>query len=551
MSRVGDRLVATGVLSGEALARARAVATQSDERLGIVLSRLGLVRDHELRDALADELDLTAVTTEDLPDAPPHLDTLGLRFLTAAGALPLVERPDGLHLAMTDPTDSATLDAIAMRVGLPVVPRPAAAADVEAALDRLTRAAKAEADLTTQHVGSETAADVARLRDLASETPVIQFVNQLIRRAVESRASDIHLEPTTTGLTVRQRIDGALTPVDPPSPDLRAAIVSRIKIMAELNIAEQRLPQDGRIKIVVAGRDIDLRVATLPTLYGEAVVLRLLDRSGLVLDFAGLGLSTASIAAIDPLLARPNGMFLVTGPTGSGKTTTLYAALAQLNRPDTKIITVEDPVEYQIDGITQVQVKPQIGLEFANVIRAILRNNPNIVMIGELRDAETAAVAVQAALTGHLVMATLHTNSASAAINRLRDMGVEDYLITATVIGVMAQRLVRTLCVTCKVPEDPSSVAQILGMPGDGFCAPVGCSACGQTGFRGRTGVHEVMAVDPDIRAATLARADEREIERLAQGAGMIPMREDGIAKAAAGQVALSEVLLAASLQAD
>ena len=530
-------LAENGVLGEEALARGRAVSEQSREPLHIVLSRLGLVEDTALRDGFCAVMHLHPALASDLRTVAPIADSLGYRFLSTARALPVAASEDTIDLAMADPTDRASIDAIALKTGCAITIRPAAASEIEAALDRCVRAAAEESADALPDLGHGTDADIARLRDQASETPVIQLVNQMIRRAVDARASDIHLEPGPAGLTIRQRVDGALMAMVPPPSDLATAVISRIKIMAGLNIAEQRLPQDGRIRITAAGREIDLRVATLPTFRGEAVVLRLLDRSGLVLDFAGLGFSETSIAAIEPLLNRPNGMFLVTGPTGSGKTTTLYAALSRLNRPETKIITVEDPVEYQLDGVTQVQVRPQIGLGFAEVIRAILRNNPNIVMIGEIRDPETASIAVQAALTGHLVLATLHTNSAVAAINRLRDMGVEDYLIGATVIGVMAQRLVRRLCPDCSVPEDPG--------PGfDGaFRAPNGCDTCHGTGFRGRMGVHEILTVTPEIRSAVLSRASETEIERLATESGMVSLRDDGIAKAASGAASLAEVL--------
>ena len=540
LGRLTGWLCDHGLLGQDQVARASAVASESGERIDRVLSRLGLARDQDLRDGFAAVLGLEPIEARAFPPEPPLIEALGLRFLTAACLLPNALHDGTLYIATADPLDQATLDAVALKTGYQVIACPAIASDIEAALERHKREADPAGPTTVE---TDTAADIARLRDQASETPVIQLVNQLIRRAVEARASDIHIEPDATGLRIRQRIDGRLREVDSPPPSLRAAIISRLKIMAQLNIAEQRLPQDGRIQIVIAGRDIDLRVATLPTLHGESVVLRLLDRSGLVLDFPGLGFAPEATARLETLLAQPNGMFLVTGPTGSGKTTTLYAALERLNAPDTKIITVEDPVEYQLAGVTQVQVKPQIGLGFAEIIRAILRNNPNIVMIGEIRDRETAEIAVQAALTGHLVLATLHTNSAAAAINRLRDMGVEDYLITATVIGVMAQRLVRRLCPTCRKPEEPALVRRVFGEAISGFCAATGCPDCGGSGYRGRTGVHEVLIVDEAIRAAILDRADQREIERRATTDGMIAMREDGLAKAARGEVSLAEVL--------
>ncbi len=553
-SKFGDFLIDRGLLDNSAVDRARRLSGEGGDPLHVLLPKLGLISERDLAEALAEHLSLPFVSASEFPDVAILEEKLSPRFLRESRVLPMSLGAEGLVLAMANPLDEYARDALRLTSGCELLLCIAEPSEIEAAVERLYgqgSAGSGQVEEVGEGGDEGLDLDVERLKDLASEAPVIRMVNALIDRAVESRASDIHIEAFETRTRVRYRIDGVLQEVDPPPNRFRAALVSRIKIMAKLNIAERRLPQDGRIKLAIRGIPIDLRVSTVPTMHGEGVVLRVLDRQGVKLDFGALGVAGKNLETYLEILAQPHGIFLVTGPTGSGKTTTLYAALAQLNRPDKKIITVEDPVEYQIDGITQVQVKPQIGLEFASVIRAILRNNPNIVMIGEIRDSETAAVAVQAALTGHLVLATLHTNSAAAAINRLRDMGVEDYLITATVIGVMAQRLVRTLCETCKAPEDASAVAQILDKPGDGFCVPVGCSTCGHTGFRGRTGVHEVLAVDSDIRSATLDRADEREIERLARGAGMIPMREDGIAKAAAGQVALSEVLLAASLQAD
>lgn len=540
---LGNRLCAKGVLEPAQLARAKRVAEETNERLDLILCRLGIVHEALIADTLAEIMALPRIEVDAFPEEPLYPDKLNIRFLKSTGMLAVSEDTEAVDFAITDPFDRTAADALARRLGKPIRLHLATASEVEAALDQLY--ATGEADTGVTDIGTEdTAADVARLKDLASEAPVIRIVNALIRQAVEVKASDIHIEPFQQRLRVRLRIDGRLGEIEAPPAELRAAVISRLKIMAKLNIAEQRMPQDGRIQIAVAGREIDLRVATVPTLQGEGVVLRLLDRSGLVLSFEGLGFDQAARDAFLPLIERPNGILLVTGPTGSGKTTTLYAALSHINTPARKIITIEDPVEYQLAGITQIQVKSQIGLSFAHGLRSILRQDPDVIMIGEIRDTETAQIAVQAALTGHLVLATLHTNSAAAAINRLRDMGVEDYLITATLQGVLAQRLVRRLCPDCAVPADPAGLARILpDRDPQGFREPVGCAKCRNSGFRGRTGLVEVLAVTQPIRHAILNRTDLTEIEACAQSQGMRMMRDHGVEKAASGETALTEVL--------
>ena len=542
---LGAKLCERGKLDEVQLARAQRVASETGDRLEVILSNLGMVEERDIADTLAEVIRLPRVTAERFPETALLADRLNIRFLKSSRILPIDETQSAVDFAVADPFDKTIPAALEHRLGKTVRCLLATASEIDAALDRLY-----SGDMDDQGVISgtgledDTAADVARLKDLASEAPVIRIVNALIRRAVEMKASDIHIEPHEQAIRVRLRIDGRLVDTDPPPGDLRAAIISRIKIMAKLNIAEQRLPQDGRIQIAVAGREIDLRVATVPTLYGEGVVLRLLDRSGLVLDFEGLGFDQTALDAFVPLIERPNGIVLVTGPTGSGKTTTLYAALSQINTPDRKVITIEDPVEYQLPGITQIQVKSQIGLTFAHGLRSILRQDPDVIMIGEIRDAETAQIAVQASLTGHLVFATLHTNSAASAINRLRDMGVEDYLISATLIGVLAQRLVRRMCPDCASPADPLSIARMApGIETDGFLQPGACPKCRQTGFRGRTGLVEVLPVTDPIRRAILERSDMATIERMAQEDGMRSMRQHGCEKAGRGETALTEVL--------
>ncbi|MBV9509544.1 MAG: type II/IV secretion system protein, partial [Caulobacteraceae bacterium] len=386
-------------------------------------------------------------------------------------------------------------------------------------------------------------ADLERLADLASDAPAIRAVNRLITAAVEARASDIHLEPTEAALQVRFRIDGALADQASLPGAMKAAAVSRIKVMAGLNIAERRLPQDGRARLTVRGHDVDLRIATSPTIYGEGVVLRLLDRSRLSLDLDALGFAGPVRKQFHDVLARPHGILLVTGPTGSGKTTTLYAALSTLNAPDRKLLTIEDPIEYRLARVNQTQVAPGIGLTFAAALRSFLRQDPDIIMVGEVRDLDTAQVAIQAALTGHMILSTLHTNSAAAAVTRLIDMGVEPFLITSTLNAVLGQRLVRRLCEHCRRPCDGQAGRSLRG---DGF--PVGwkasgCPQCQGAGFHGRTAILELLKVDETIAQLILRRAHSQEIEAAAVAQGMKTMLQDGAEKVAAGWTTMEEIL--------
>jgi len=372
-------------------------------------------------------------------------------------------------------------------------------------------------------------------------------VHDLVTRAVEAQASDIHVEPREDSVRVRYRIDGVLTTVETLPLALRAAVTSRIKIMAHLNIAERRLPQDGRVKATVRGKPIDLRISTMPTMLGESVVLRILDRSSVQLDFAPLGFHGPALDRLVELLTQPNGIVLVTGPTGSGKTTTLYTALNLLNRAESKLFTVEDPIEYQLAGINQIQVQPRIGLTFAHALRSILRQDPDIIMVGEIRDLETAQMAIQASLTGHLVLSTLHTNSAAASITRLVDMGVDDYLLASTLTGVLAQRLVRRLCARCSAPADtlPPLLGRLGGRGRDlrGLRRKVGCPACRNTGYQGRTTISELLPMTDALRRKVLERSSESALEAAAVEGGMVAMLDDGVAKALNGETTIEEVL--------
>jgi general secretion pathway protein E len=546
-------LLQRGKLTDAALDRARRLARENDERLETVLTRLGLISEQELTERLAAFLDLPVATAADFPVTPVLVGRLGLNFLRQRQIVPLAERPDGVVVAMSDPLDAYAVEAVGFASGKAVIPKVAAPSDIEAALERMYGSGHSSIrqalDLAAQRPSHSADDDIERLKDSVSEAPVIRLVNALIADAVEARASDIHVEPTENELRVRFRVDGVLQQVISPPAQLAPAVLSRIKVMAKLNIAERRLPQDGRMGIAVRGRDVDIRVAISPTIRGERATLRILDRSDLKLDFAELGFDESVCTPLREVLSKPYGIFLVTGPTGSGKTTTLYAALSELNRIDTNILTVEDPVEYLLPGINQVQVKPQIGLTFAAALRSFLRQDPDIMMVGEIRDLETAQIAVQAALTGHLILSTVHTNDAASTITRLLDMGVEDYLITSTMNGVVAQRLVRTLCSSCREPYEPiPDLLRRLELPGtEGKTLTLyraqGCSECGHTGYRGRSAIMEVLAMSDTVRQAVLRNCDATVIRALAVENGMRSMRDHGLKKALDGQTTVEEVL--------
>jgi general secretion pathway protein E len=553
--RLGAILVAQGFLDHRSLDRARRVAAETGGRLDRVLTQLGMVSERSLADALAQLVGARVVRAGDYPEEPLYFDRLKPKFLRKAHALPIAESPEGVTVAMADPLDDFTSGAIAAALNRPVSIAVAVPIELEAAFNRLyPEAEEGDPGALFSSVTADTEPveeDTDRLKDLASEAPVIRLVNQLIARAVETHASDVHIEPFEDRLRVRYRYDGVLHEVEPPPAQLRAAVISRIKIMARLDIAERRLPQDGRIRLSVRGHDVDFRVSTVPSLYGENVVLRVLDRSTVEFDFVRLGLPDDVGQGLERAFDLPNGMVLVTGPTGSGKTTTLYTGLLKLNSIARNIITVEDPIEYQLAGINQIQVKPQIGLNFASLLRSILRHDPDVIMIGEIRDLETAQIAVQAALTGHLVLSTVHTNSAAATVTRLRDMGVEDYLLAATLKGVLAQRLVRRLCPECKAAEAaPATLIERFDLnrlaPSSeviSLCRPVGCPQCRGTGYRGRRAIAELLVPSREIDRLMFARADQAAIERAAVAEGMRPLFEAGLLAVIEGDTTIEEVV--------
>ena len=555
VAKLGASLVDSGAIDRRTLDRARRVAAETGARLDQVLTQLGLVSDRGLAEALAQLIAAPLVGAADYPDAPLFHDRLKPKFLRRVRALPIAASDDRATLAMADPLDVFTRNAIAAALGRSVAVAVAVPIELEAALERLYaelgEGSDAEEVLDDMVADAEPAEeDAERLKDLASEAPVIRLVNQLIARAVETHASDVHFEPFPDRLRIRYRYDGVLHEVEPPPARLQAAVISRIKIMARLDIAERRLPQDGRIKLTVRGHEIDFRVSSIPSLHGEKVVLRILDRTAVEFDFAKLGLPADIRQGIERALDLPNGMVLVTGPTGSGKTTTLYTGLLKLNTVARNVVTVEDPIEYQLTGINQIQVKPQIGLNFASLLRSILRQDPDVIMIGEIRDLETVQIAVQAALTGHLVLSTIHTNSAAATMTRLRDMGLEDYLMTATLKAVLAQRLVRRLCPVCKTPDPaPSALIERFGFerlaPAEAITLfhPKGCPACRGTGYSGRRAIAELLVPNRAIDRLIFEGADDSAIERTAIEQGMRPIFDNGLLAVIEGDTTIEEVV--------
>jgi general secretion pathway protein E len=555
LDTLGDILLRQGLCDQRTLDRAHRVAAETEQRVDAILIQLGLVSERGLAEAYANMLGVPVASPDRYPMLEPVLpDRLSPGFLRHARAVPIAVEGDTLVLAVADPLDPFTQSAVAVATGRRVQVEVAVPIELEAALNRLYPEGDpgepgADGDAPLED-------DAERLKDLASEAPVIRLVNLLITRAVETLASDIHIEPFEDRLRVRYRYDGVLHEAEAPPRHLAAAITSRIKIMARLDIAERRMPQDGRIKLAVRGQDVDFRVSTIPSLHGETVVLRILDRAAVAFDYARLGLSPSVIRKLGSALELPNGIVLVTGPTGSGKTTTLYTGLLALNSVVRKIVTVEDPIEYQLEGINQIQVRAQISLTFASLLRSILRQDPDVIMVGEIRDGETAQIAVQAALTGHLVLSTLHTNSAAAAVTRLRDMGVEDYLLTAVLRGIMAQRLVRRLCPDCRqMAQAPPELVARFGLEQRSVARPImlshaiGCSACRQTGYRGRAAIAEFLEMGPEIERLIFSRADHATIERAAIAGGMETMFDAGLAAALAGETTLEEVTR--SIRAD
>jgi general secretion pathway protein E len=533
-------LIGRRLIGPEDLERALEIQRERNEKIGKILVDLGFVSMKDMLATLAEQLATPLVTLESPPPVSPELERLAPRFLRQHRFLPYWLNGSSVTLAMADPLDLETVSAVESVTGLRVDTALAAEQEILDAIDK-HYGETARAEPTFDGDAAEASEDLEHLRDMASEAPVIRLVNAMIAEAVDKRASDIHIEPFEKEFRVRYRVDGVLWNQESPARELKAAIISRIKLMAKLNIAERRRPQDGRIKIKVLGREVDLRLSTLPTLYGESVVMRILDRSmeGFY-DLGRLGFDAGMLTRMEHFTELPHGIFLVTGPTGSGKSTTLYSALKRINLPDKKIITIEDPVEYQMDGINQIHVNPQIGLTFAAGLRHIVRQDPDVIMVGEIRDRETADIAIRAALTGHFVYSTLHTNDAPSAITRLTDMGIENYLITSSLVAVLAQRLVRKICAGCRI-EDGTRVTP------DGATIPVfrgaGCDRCLGSGYQGRVGIFEMMELNDEIRQLIMRNEDASILTAAARRNGMRTLREDGWLKAAQGVTTPAEVV--------
>jgi general secretion pathway protein E len=535
---LGQILIRSGLIAAEDLDRALELQKERrGEKLGKILVDMGFIAQRDLLAALSEQLGLP-IAQLGAPAAAPELEGLSPSFLRQSCIFPLATEEGSLMLAMADPLDFETINAVCNFSKLEIHPQLAAEQDILDAIDR--HYSEADRQTTAAEFGAGDEEDLEHLRDMASEAPVIRLVNAMIALAIEKRASDIHIEPFDKEFRIRYRVDGVLFNQEQPPRELKAAITSRLKLMAKLNIAERRLPQDGRIKIRILGREVDLRVSTLPTLFGESVVMRLLDRSaGDFYDLRRLGFDDHMLSRMEHYTSLPHGIFLVTGPTGSGKSTTLYSALKRINLPDKKIITIEDPVEYQMDGINQIHVNPQIGLTFAAGLRHIVRQDPDVIMVGEIRDRETADIAIRSALTGHFVFSTLHTNDAPSAVTRLMDMGVENYLVTSSVVAILAQRLVRLICAECRVTAGKAITPS--GEAVNTFRG-AGCEACNGAGYRGRAGIFELMELNDELRHLIMASADAGRLTEAARRNGMRSLREDGWMKVGSGMTTAEEV---------
>ncbi|MCU7797324.1 MAG: type II secretion system ATPase GspE [Candidatus Thiodiazotropha sp. (ex Myrtea spinifera)] len=548
-------LVTTGKLRAADADRALRLkdSQQSEESIGHILLQLGLISDRDLAQTLSQLNGLPVIEKKAYPAFASLEEGISAKFLKQHRVVVYTDEEDTVHAILVDPTDHYVIDALELITGKQIQLHIGIASEIDEALqEQLIESRKRSGEYDEEGLEHQLHLqdDVEQLKELASEAPVIKLVNQIIQRAVTTHASDIHIEPFESILKIRYRVDGLLRETEHPSAQMAPALISRIKIMANLNIAERRLPQDGRFKIRVGGNTLDLRVSTVPTLHGESMVLRLLQRDEQALDFKTLGFEAPTEQRLLEILDKPHGIVVVTGPTGSGKTTTLYAALNHLNQPEKKILTVEDPVEYNIEGVNQIQVKPGIGLTFANALRSIVRQDPDIIMIGEIRDQETAKIAVQSALTGHLVLSSLHTNDAAGSITRFIDMGVEPFLLTSTVNAILAQRLVRNLCPQCKQSYTPP--VEILARfreQGIGnqypmtFYHAVGCEACGGSGYSGRSAIIELLELSEEMQSLILQGRDKNALAACAKQEGTLSMYQDGLVKVSRGITTLEEVL--------
>jgi general secretion pathway protein E len=552
---LGAILLETSSLTEEQLEQALAVQRERGVKLGEALVQLKFLRTEDVLKALSIQLGFPYENRIDVETIPADLIAdLPINYAKQNEVLPLRREGDVVVVAIADPTNFYALDDLRMMFGSDVKPVIASSYEIVNAINAVYNRESGSGDEAMQELSegaeiSDEFNEPVDLLDADDEAPIIRLVNTLLFRAVKQKASDIHIEPFEREVAIRFRINGILYDIMKPPKRAQNAIISRVKIMSALNIAEKRLPQDGRIRIKIAGKDIDIRVSTIPTAHGESVVMRLLDTSSVLLALETLGLGGKNLEIVNQLIHRKNGIFLVTGPTGSGKTTTLYSCLSKINSNELKIITVEDPVEYQLPGVNQMQVNPKIDLTFASGLRAFLRQDPDVIMVGEIRDKETAEIAIQASLTGHLVLSTLHTNDAASSVTRLVDMGVEPFLVSSSVAAILAQRLVRTVCTECarRYTPDEKELAEIGLKPEDlqgrQFFRPIGCPACMETGYAGRTGIHEVLVVTDEVRAELMKGADASTIKKIAQKQGMKSLRDDAANKVLQGITTVAEVL--------
>ena len=548
---LSDVLLEEGLITAEQLEQATTEQERLGRTLGRVLIDLGMVKETDLVAALARQVGLDYIDLGEHQIDPSAASLVSEQVARRYRAMPIGFEDSRLVVAMSDPSNVFALDDIRTITGMDVKPVVATAADIEAAIRKYGQFEQSVEDMATEasSAAGQEVQDLDQVEAAVEDAPIVKLVNLLITQAVADRASDIHIEPAEKDIRIRYRIDGVLHEVMRSPKNIQAGLISRLKVMADINIAERRVPQDGRIGLVVGGKAVDLRVATLPTVYGEKVVIRILDKSSVLLKLEDLGFNDQSFEVYERAFWKPYGTILVTGPTGSGKSTTLYATLNIINNVDRNIITVEDPVEYRLSGVNQMQVNPKAGLTFASALRSILRADPDVVLIGEIRDRETALIAMEAALTGHLVLSTLHTNDAPSAITRLAEMEVEPYLVASALDCVVAQRLARRLCEHCKEAYKPSREElhqagfpeEVLGKVKELF-RPAGCARCGKTGYRGRLGLYEIMPMTEEIELLTAERKSSEDIKKVAVEQGMILLRDDGLLKARAGMTSLEEI---------
>ena len=550
MKQLGDILLEGGLVTREQLDEAYDEHQRIGRSLGRVLVEKGVLTENQLVAALAQQIGLRFVDLNDFAVDGAAVASVPTTVCRRYNALPIGYDDGKLVVAMADPANIFAIDDIRSLTGHEVRPVVATKADVTAAINRFHRVDSDLDDLTMSIEASEEEDDLSKIKEVVEDAPIVKFVNLLITQAIQDRASDIHIEPTERDLRVRFRIDGVLHEVMRSPKNIQAGVISRLKIMADINIAERRIPQDGRLSVNTNGKKVDLRVATLPTVWGEKVVMRILDNSTAMLRLSDLGFRDSNYDSYSRSFTKPYGMILVTGPTGSGKSTTLYATLNIVSRPEINVITVEDPVEYRIPGINQVQTNGKAGLTFAAALRSILRSDPDVVLIGEIRDHETAQIAIEAALTGHLVLSTLHTNDAPSAVTRLIEMGIEPFLVGSALDCVLAQRLARRLCSKCKEPYTPERSELVSAgwrldpdEPVPTLYRAVGCSTCSKTGYKGRLALHEVMPITEEIERLAVEHASAAAINEVARAQGMQTLREDGVAKVLDGTTSIEEIL--------